>query len=665
MPAPTPDQIRTVDPYASYNSDTVNKLNQMTTFGNDGLVTTVSARVEIDSTAPLYVVTVGTGFLCKDDVLVQLTDEVRVDLRRAISYVDDSYGALSATGYYYIVTDYAYQKARPAPQLRIKVVHASDAANKALVGSTLLLLGVVQVVSGTPNEISRIWDYDPTDTSKKRIYVNMDIRSETFLPTHNPDTDTGRVVYETSVDKFWFGFGDRWEEISRGVSVTVDTDSTGVEVGLLCYIDSNRKAQPAISNGNYSNRAEIVVLEVGTAASGDGRSRMAGVVDTVQVESAIGINIGDPLYLSATEAGKVTSVRPSGAYQNVGRALSAGSSTVPVQILFLPGDIVLSAISGNIAPGDWDSTAVNEYWYDIDISALNLSVLAVLVALWDNATEKNYSPTDFEIRDSGNTLRIWNTDNLDTNYIVSDGAGGGSSGSGTGGVTDHALLTGLSYAASGHTGFAPSPHGNADHSSTFITAAGVTYANMDANGDVGTGATQVAQGDHIHTIYSDVPSGEIILFEKDSSVVGYTLLTGYDDGIVYITKGSAAGGDAGGSDKTSGTWTQPNHTHGLTTDGHTHTITTTHTHNVPTDGWGTSGSAPGTITSGRNLVGSGLPEVAETLESIRAAGLSGVSSGGTAGGPTDSSTDTATTGGSATVGTWRPKGRNFTRQLRS
>jgi hypothetical protein len=562
MPAPTPDQIRTVDPYASYNSDTVNKLNRMTTFGNDGLVTTVSCRLQVDSTAPLYAVTVGTGLICKDDVLVQVTSEVSVDLREEISYVNASFGTLSSTGYYYIVTDYAYQKARPAPQLRIKAIHASDAANKALVGTTFLLLGVVQVVSGAPNEISRFWDYDPTDTSKKRRYVNMDIRSETFLPTHNPDTDTGRVVYETSIDKFWFGFGDRWEEISRGVSVTVDTDSTGVEVGLLCYIDSNRKAQPAISTGSYDTRAEIIVLEVGTAASGNGRARMAGVVDTVQVETAIGINIGDPLYLSATEAGKVTSVRPSGAYQAVGRALSSGSGVSPVQVLFLPGDIVLSAVAGNIATVDWDSTAVNEYYYDVDISSLNIVLEAVLVALWDNSTNKNYSPTDFEIRDSGDTLRIWNTDNLDTNYIVSDGAGGGSAGSGTGGVTDHGLLTGLSYAASGHTGFAPSPHGNADHSSTFITASGVTFENLDANGDVGTGASQVAEGDHTHSIYTDIPTDEVILFERDDAVIGYTLLIDYDDVMVYISKGSDAGGQPSGPTESSfGDWTSTSHTH--------------------------------------------------------------------------------------------------------
>lgn len=41
---------------------------------------------------------------------------------------------------------------------------------------------------------------------------------------------------------------------------------------------------------------------------------------------------------------------------------------------------------------------------------------------------------------------------------------------------------------------------------TKIGAADVTYANLNANGDVGTGATQVAQGDHVHAA-ADVTTG--------------------------------------------------------------------------------------------------------------------------------------------------------------
>ena len=48
---------------------------------------------------------------------------------------------------------------------------------------------------------------------------------------------------------------------------------------------------------------------------------------------------------------------------------------------------------------------------------------------------------------------------------------------------------------------------------------------------------------------------------------------------------------------------------------------------IPHTGWGTSGNAPGSITNGNLLVGSGRWEINETLESIRSAGTEKVLSG--------------------------------------
>jgi hypothetical protein len=44
----------------------------------------------------------------------------------------------------------------------------------------------------------------------------------------------------------------------------------------------------------------------------------------------------------------------------------------------------------------------------------------------------------------------------------------------------------------------PTSHGNEAHDLDFITASAVTYENLSANGDIGTGSAQVAQGDHNH-----------------------------------------------------------------------------------------------------------------------------------------------------------------------
>lgn len=163
----------------------------------------------------------------------------------------------------------------------------------------------------------------------------------------------------------------------------------------------------------------------------------------------------------------------------------------------------------------------------------------------------------------------------------------------------------------------------------------VTFANLNANGDVGTGAAQVAQGDHTHAAYVDIPTGTQLFFFTDTAVAGYTLINdAWDDMLIYTSKGSANGGQTGGTSYPGSTWTQP-----------------WHAHTVSRDGWGNTGGGPpgpGTaITAGRMLVGSGGVEVYETLESIRGAG----------------NYQTASLASSSN--TWRPSGIVTTRQQRN
>jgi len=59
-----------------------------------------------------------------------------------------------------------------------------------------------------------------------------------------------------------------------------------------------------------------------------------------------------------------------------------------------------------------------------------------------------------------------------------------------------------------------STHESTYNHATFITSAAVTYENLSANGDIGTGATQVAQGDHLHTgVYE--PADATIIKQAD------------------------------------------------------------------------------------------------------------------------------------------------------
>lgn len=58
----------------------------------------------------------------------------------------------------------------------------------------------------------------------------------------------------------------------------------------------------------------------------------------------------------------------------------------------------------------------------------------------------------------------------------------------------------------------------------------------------------------------DIPTGTKMLFYMNAAPLGWTLQNTLDDKVVFVTKGSAAGGQTGGVAHTTGTWTQPDHT---------------------------------------------------------------------------------------------------------
>jgi len=79
----------------------------------------------------------------------------------------------------------------------------------------------------------------------------------------------------------------------------------------------------------------------------------------------------------------------------------------------------------------------------------------------------------------------------------------------------------------------------------------------------------------------DIPAGTKMLFYANTAPTGWTLDNTLDDKVVYVTKGSVAGGQTGGGAHSAGTWTQPSHQHThaaftLTANempAHTHTVT--------------------------------------------------------------------------------------------
>jgi len=192
---------------------------------------------------------------------------------------------------------------------------------------------------------------------------------------------------------------------------------------------------------------------------------------------------------------------------------------------------------------------------------------------------------------------------------------------------------------------------------------------------------------------NDVPSGSIFLFESDTAITSYSLLTTIDDAVVFITSGSGAGGETGGSYKSGGTWQMPSHQHNLSThthssnshyhtmQGHGHT-SSSHRHQWAdyqgansTYSYNSGGSAVRVQDYG-TAVGAGQAINEENATAYAAAGdfWTNFTAGGSTGGPSTDNMVSAT-GGTTTpspnatdsqVGstTWRPKGRNVTRQQR-
>lgn len=190
----------------------------------------------------------------------------------------------------------------------------------------------------------------------------------------------------------------------------------------------------------------------------------------------------------------------------------------------------------------------------------------------------------------------------------------------------------------------------------------------------------------------DIEVGSIILTESNTSLLGYNLLTNIDDHLVYITKGSVSGGETGGTNKIGGTWTQPNHTHNL--NSHTHTINShnhglaSHTHSYTSPhnhrwvdyvsnnnhySWLANTSKVSInyygITHGDGIsifisAGNGYAAPGDFWSEDTAMATSGAASGNTGNSGSTMGTPSSSSGNGATANTWRPAGRNFTRQQR-
>jgi len=76
-----------------------------------------------------------------------------------------------------------------------------------------------------------------------------------------------------------------------------------------------------------------------------------------------------------------------------------------------------------------------------------------------------------------------------------------------------------------------------------------------------TSKTLTVDADFTTSTGVEFAAGTKMLFYADTAPTGWTIQNTLDDKVVYVTKGSAAGGQTGGGVHSTGTWTQPGHQH--------------------------------------------------------------------------------------------------------
>jgi hypothetical protein len=227
MASTTPDQVRTVDPFASYNSNVVNKLTRMVTRITDGegiLNSPNDLQVVSDSTSTTELV-VKPGIIFKDDMLIFITTEHTVDFDDITHYLGAP-GIFSSigAGYYHVVAVYTFVKSRPAPELTIKILTPAqrdplDPPNNVYLTSTnITFLKCVEVTfDGANYVISNLYDYDPDDPlERKREFSKWYLSTEVFVPTFDQYRDQGRLIYVTTTGQVWLGTDTQWVAFGVG-----------------------------------------------------------------------------------------------------------------------------------------------------------------------------------------------------------------------------------------------------------------------------------------------------------------------------------------------------------------------------------------------------------------------------------------------------------------
>jgi len=254
MGNPYPVHTCTVGPFDSYHSNVVNRISGLVSNYEDCIFSADPIDVTQFSESEL---TISAGSVFKDDVLVKI-EEITIDFSDPDYYAYGS--AWDGIGYFYVMLYYVYAKTRPAPKPSIQILKP-DERDSFVPGpnSAWIFLKCARVeLVGFDLEITALYDYDPDDTSIKRIYSKPYIGIEDSQPIFSFSRDNGRLVL--TGDTLYYGGLTDWITIPTETEVNnlrtfVGADSavdTTPDYTSIRHIVQNSPLETAISTLDLS-----------------------------------------------------------------------------------------------------------------------------------------------------------------------------------------------------------------------------------------------------------------------------------------------------------------------------------------------------------------------------------------------------------------------------
>jgi hypothetical protein len=201
MGNPVPSQIRSVDPYASYDSNVVNKLTRIVSDGKNILLSPSPIEVSLINATTVKAL---EGKAIMQDVLIEIQD-INVDLADIDFYVDSTGGIWNEIGYYLVVLHYEYNKTSPPPEASIKIIKPTQRAT-VYDPTKHLFLKCLDVQS--MGIIDEVLDYDPDNPDVNREDLITGAGGGNFVSTDQDTTDIGSSLYSVGTGAY-----DRFDQM--------------------------------------------------------------------------------------------------------------------------------------------------------------------------------------------------------------------------------------------------------------------------------------------------------------------------------------------------------------------------------------------------------------------------------------------------------------------